>query len=222
MTLSGNPFDFLIAFLGGVLVSFTPCIYPLIPISAGFIAIDAAGSKIKGFALSLIYVTGIAITYSMLGLLASLTGTIFGRISSHPVTYFFAGGIIIIFGLSMMDLFTIRAPNLIKIPKVKKQGFFAAFILGLSSGLIVSPCLTPVLGSILFYLSTKKNLFYGAALLFIFAYGMGLVLILVGTFSATIINLPKLGRWMLYIKRTCAFILVVMGIYFIYTGITRL
>ena len=217
-----NPADYLIAFLGGVLVSFTPCVYPLIPVSAGYIGANSSGSKLKGLTLSLIYVTGIAITYSALGLLVSLTGTIFGRISSSPIAHFIVGGIIILFGLSMLDLFELRLPVIMKQPKLKKQNYFSTFILGLGSGLIVSPCLTPVLGSILAYLTTKKNLVYGATLLFSFAYGMGLILILVGTFSAVLVNLPKSGKWMLYIKRLSSFLLIGMGIYFIYTGLRRL
>ena len=222
MILSGRPVDYLIVFLGGILVSFTPCVYPLIPISAGYIGVKSGGSKFKGFTLGLVYVTGVALTYSVLGLLASLTGTIFGKISSSPVTYLFVGGIIILFGLSMLDLFTIPLPNIIKPTKLKKQNYFFTFILGLSSGLIISPCLTPVLGSILLYLTMKKNLLYGATLLFSFAYGMGLVLILVGAFSAALVNLPKSGRWMLYIKRFFSFLLIGMGIYLIYTGLRRL
>jgi thiol:disulfide interchange protein DsbD len=217
-----NPVDYLIAFLGGVLISFTPCVYPLIPVSAGYIGVRAGGSKFKGFTLSLVYVTGVALTYSALGLFASLTATFFGRISSSPVTYLFVGGVIVLFGLSMLDLFTIPLPRIIRLPTLKKQIYFSTFILGLSSGLIVSPCLTPVLASILAYLITKKNLLYGATLLFSFAYGMGLILILVGTFSAVLVNLPKSGKWMIYIKRFFSFLLIGMGIYFIYTGLRRL
>lgn len=220
--LGGSPLDYLTAFLGGVLVSFTPCVYPLIPITAGYIGISSNGSKLKGLVLSLVYVTGVALIYSALGLLVSLTGSIFGRISSHPITHFFVGGVIILFGLSMLDLFPVSLPNIIKITASKKQGYFPAFLLGLSSGLIVSPCLTPVLGSILAYLTTKKNLLYGSTLLFSFAYGMGLVLILTGTFSSALLNLPKSGRWMLYIKKVCSLILIGIGTYFIYVGFTRL
>ncbi|MFA5145570.1 MAG: cytochrome c biogenesis protein CcdA [Candidatus Omnitrophota bacterium] len=222
MNLSGSPVDYIIAFVGGILASFTPCVYPLIPVSAGFIGIKAGGSKPRGLFLSLVYVTGVAVTYSILGLLASLTGTVFGKISSHPVTHIIAGGVIILFGLSMLDLFMIPLPGVIKFSKPEKQSYFSTFILGLSSGLVVSPCLTPVLGSILFYLAAKNNLLYGAALLFSFAYGMGLVLILAGTFSAVLASLPRSGKWMLYVKRLFSFALIGMGIYFIFTGLNKL
>jgi len=219
MILSGDSLDYLKAFLGGVGISLTPCLYPLIPITAGYIGVNAVGSRAKGFILSLIYVTGIAITYSILGLLASLTGTIFGRIGTNPVTYIIVGSIIIVFGLSMLGLFHIHLPHKIKLHNHKREDYLSTFLLGLSSGLVASPCLTPVLGSILLYLTTKKNLIYGATLLFSFAYGMGLVLILIGVFSGVLINLPKSGKWMEYVKKMGALILIVMGIYFIYSGI---
>lgn len=221
MILSGNSIDYLKAFLGGIGVSLTPCVYPLIPITVGYIGVSTAGSKLKGFVFSLVYVSGVAVTYSILGLLASLTGKIFGSISSHPITYLFVGIVIIIFGLSMLDIFTISLPNIIKLPIPKKGNYFSTFLLGLSSGLIVSPCVTAVLGTILVYLTTKKNILYGMTLLFSFAYGMGLILILIGTFSAILVSLPKLGKWMLYIKRLGAFIVIGMGIYFISVAIRR-
>lgn len=222
MILSSDSLDYLNAFLGGVGISLTPCLYPLITITAGYIGVNSAGSRLKGFALSLVYVTGIAITYSILGIIASLTGTIFGRISANPVTHIVVGSIIILFGLSMLGLFHIHLAHEIKLNNHKKENYFSAFLLGLSSGLITSPCLTPVLGSILLYLTTKKNLVYGATLLFSFAYGMGLVLILIGIFSGILVNLPKAGRWMEYVKKIGALVLMVMGIYFIYTGIRGL
>jgi len=222
MNLSGNHVDYLVAFLGGVLLSFTPCVYPLIPISVGFIGVRAAGSKIKGLVLSLIYVTGVAIIYSLLGLIASLTGKFLGAISTHPITSIFAGVIIIVFGLSLFDKFSISLPNIIKLPTIKKRDYFSTFLLGLTSGLIISPCISPVLGAILVYLSTKKNLLYGMTLLLSFAYGMGLVLILSGTFSSILLGLPKSGKWLIFIKRVFAFLLIGMGIYFIFCGLRRL
>ncbi|MFC1675030.1 cytochrome c biogenesis protein CcdA [Candidatus Omnitrophota bacterium] len=223
MNLSGNPIDYLYAFLGGIAVSFSPCVYPLIPVSAGYIGAKAAGSRLKGLTLSLVYVTGLAVTYSILGLLAALTGTFFGAISSHPVTYLLAGAAIIFFGLTLLEVIRVPWPNIIRssAPKAGRGDYISVFLLGATSGLLVSPCLTPILGSILVYLAAKRSLAYGATLLFVFAYGMGLILILAGTFSSLLTNLPRSGRWMGYIKKACALILLVAGSYFVYSGIRR-
>lgn len=222
MNLLGAPIDYIAAFVGGVFISFTPCVFPIIPISASYIGLNSSGSKVNGLALGLVYVTGIAFTYSSLGILASLTGSFFGKISSHPVTHIAVGVIIILFGLSILDLFAITFPGIVKLAKFKKYNYFSTFLLGLSSGLIISPCLTPVLGSILAYLATKKNTLYGASLLFSFAYGMGLVFILVGTFSASLLHLNKLQKQMNLVKKVFSFILIGMGLYFIYSGLRRL
>jgi len=120
----------------------------------------------------------------------------------------------------LLDLFNIfhSGPRIIN----KRQGYFSTFVLGISSGLIVSPCISPVLGSILAFLSTKKNVFYGMSLLFVFAYGMGLILIIAGTSSSILANLPKADRWMVYAKRASSVLLILVGLYFSYNGITNL
>ena len=221
MLLSGSPFDFIFAFFGGLLASFTPCVYPLIPISAGYIVGNAQNSKIKGFLLSLFYVTGIAITYSSLGILAVLTGRIFGEFSVNPVVNLISGIIILVFGLSMFDLFHFNFTLNLKLPRHSKRSYFLALLLGLVSGLMISPCLTPILGAILAYLSTTKNIFYGGFLLFSFSYGMGLVFILIGTFGVSFTGLPKSGKWMVLIKKACAGIIVLTGLYFIIAATRR-
>jgi thiol:disulfide interchange protein DsbD len=222
MSLSGNPLNYIFAFFAGVWVSFTPCVYPLIPITVGYIGIKGTGQRAKGFILSLIYVTGIAITYSGLGILASLTGQIFGKISVHPLTNIIVGFIILLFGLSLFEVFNLRFPIFSRNITYPQKGYLATFILGLSSGLIISPCVTPVLGSILIFVASRANVLYGATLLLTFAYGMGLMLILVGTFSSLLFGLPKSGMWLAKIKKMGGLILVGMGVYFIFRGIIRL
>lgn len=202
-------------------MSFTPCIYPLLPVTASYIGLGSCGNRLKAFILSLIYVSGIAVTYSVLGIIASISGTIFGKVSAYPVTQILVGLIIVFFGLSMLEVFNISIPLIDKRNSLKKYSPLSVFLFGLSSGLIISPCVTPVLGSILAYLTTKKNIFYGATLLLSFAYGMGLVLIIAGTFSSILLSLPKSGKWMVYIRRIYAVVLLGMGIYFIITGIRR-
>ncbi len=221
MQLLGSPFDFLIAFFGGLLASLTPCVYPLIPISAGYIVGHAQNSKAKGFFLSFSYVSGIAVTFSFLGILAVLTGSIFGKLSSSPVVSLISGVIIIIFGLSMFDLLQFNFISHLKLPAIRKGSYLSALLLGLVSGLMISPCLTPILASILAYLSNTKNVFYGAFLLFCFSYGMGLIFILIGTFGPSLAGLPKPGKWMVTVKKICAAIIVLSGGYFIFTAIRR-
>ena len=218
--MSGSPLDFLFAFLGGIVISLTPCVYPLIPVSVGYIAGSAQGQRRKGFTLSLAYVTGMALTYSALGVLAALTGSLFGKITSNPLVYLLVGVVIVLFGISMLGLFGLNA-RFFKSPALKQGSHLSTFFLGLFSALAITPCLTPVLGTILVYLAAKQNILYGWSLLFCFSYGMGLIFIAVGTFGSLLAGLPKAGRWMLFIKNFCGWLIVSMGVYFIYTAKRR-
>ncbi len=218
MSLSGSPVDFLLAFSGGVLLSFTPCIYPLLPITIAYIGASSASSKIRAFSLSLIYVTGISITYAILGLAAALTGSIFGRFSSLPLVRIIAGLIIIFFGFTLWTGSGLRLPGL-KLPTKKSTTYLSCFILGIASGLVISPCTAPALGSILIFVATRRNLIYGTLLLLSFAYGMGLLLIIAGTFSSILTVFPKSGQWMRVIKRVCAVILIFVGFHFFISGV---
>ncbi len=216
MSLQGNSLGFIGAFLGGVLVSFSPCVYPLVPVILGFIGVKAGSSRLRGLILSLVYVFGLAVTYSILGLIASLTGRLFGQISSHPISFLIIGNACIIAGLSFFDIFNISFTGIRLQNKIKMRGdILSVFLLGLASGLIAGPCTAPALGTILLYVATKQNIFYGASLLFVFAYGMGFLLILVGTFSAVFINLSHSGIWLRRLKKLSGFILLGVGEYFL-------
>jgi len=196
------------------LISFSPCAYPLLPVSIGYIGARSSGSKIKGFVLSLVYVSGIAITYSILGLIAALTGRLFGRIATHPVSNLIVGIIFIIFGFSLLELFNLRLPQ-VSVKKSGKKGLLTVFVFGLISGLAIGPCVAPALGAILVYIASKENVLYGASLLFVFAYGMGFLLILAGTFSGLLLSLPKPGKWLELIEKIAGIILIIAGIYFL-------
>ena len=216
MTLQGNFLDYIAVFWGGVLVSFSPCVYPLVPITLSFIGLEAGASRLKGLFLSLVYVLGLAITYSFLGLIASLTGKLFGEISTHPVSFLIIGNACIIAGLTFLDVITINFAGIHMLNKVKGRGrYVSALLLGAASGLVAGPCTAPALGTILIYVASRQNLLYGASLLFVFAYGMGFLLILVGTFSAVLVNLPKSGEWLTRVKKICGFILIAIGEYFL-------
>ena len=197
-------------------MSFSPCVYPLVPVILGFIGVKAGSSRLRGLILSLVYVFGLAVTYSILGLIASLTGRLFGQISSHPISFLIIGNACIIAGLSFFDIFNISFTGIRLQNKIKMRGdILSVFLLGLASGLIAGPCTAPALGTILLYVATKQNIFYGASLLFVFAYGMGFLLILVGTFSAVFINLSHSGIWLRRLKKLSGFILLGVGEYFL-------
>ena len=211
--------QFITAFLGGLLVSLTPCVYPLIPMTVAIIGAQKAESKLKAFLLSFSYVVGIAITYSILGLIAALTGSLFGRIQTNPWTFFIVGNICILFGLSTLDIFDI--PFLLALSsKARVKGVFGKgiagnILAGMAAGLVTGPCTAPALAVLLSYVATTQKVLFGAALLFTFAMGMGCVLILVGTFTAILASLPKADEWTLKIKKVFGLLLIALGEYFL-------
>ncbi len=215
LQLQGTPFDFIVAFFAGLLMSFTPCVYPLIPITVGYIGAKGASSRFKGFQLSTIYVLGIAVTYSCLGLIASLTGRLFGFVVPGYITNFAIANVCIIAGLFVLEVFRLPAPLIIKSPLEKRKGFLGAFIMGVFSAFAISPCVSPVLGGILSIVATRKSILFGMSLLFIFAYGAGATLIIAGTFSGVLAAFPRSGKWLEIIKKIYGIILIVAGEYFL-------
>jgi thiol:disulfide interchange protein DsbD len=206
--------------MGGLVISFTPCTYPLIPVTVGLIGAQGSSSKLRGFFLSLFYVAGIALTYSILGGAAALSGRIFGQMQTTPWTYFIMANLCLVMGLSMFDVFNISLPVPHKLMKLtgenNKKRFLDNFLIGAVSGVVIGPCTAPALAVLLGYVAVKTNLLLGMSLLFVFALGMGTLLIIVGTFAGVIAALPKSGTWMTKIKFISGLILIGAAEYFLY------
>jgi cytochrome c-type biogenesis protein len=211
--------SFVAVYIGGVVISFTPCIYPVIPITVAVIGVRGGGSKVRGFFLSLIYVTGMAVTYTVLGTIAALSGRLFGQIQSNPWTYFLIGNLCVLMGLSMIGVFSfsIRIPSFVPQGQLRDRtkGVVGSFLMGAASGLVMGPCTAPALAVVLSYAATRQSLVFASSLMFIFAFGMGTLLILVGTFAGLLAAIPKSGKWMVQIGRIFGWILLGAGEYFL-------
>jgi len=220
-----------LAFVAGLLVSFTPCVYPVIPLQLGFIGGRIADSDTnenkaafssRGLTLSLFFVTGMSLVYAALGAFAALTGTLFGSWSASPWTYIVMGNIVLLLALSMFDVFSLRAPQFLSRwnPQTKGRGYLSALLVGASSGLIVGPCTAPALGATLAYVGAQGNLFFGITVLFVFAFGMGTLMILLGAFSGLLNALPRSGAWMSRVKIIFGVLMIVIAQYlFVQAGL---
>jgi cytochrome c-type biogenesis protein len=208
---------YLAAYLGGVFVSFTPCMYPVIPITLAFIGAHGSGSKVKGFVLSIVYVLGMSLTYTALGAVAALTGKLFGQIQTNPWTYFIVANIFILMGLSMLEVFTLplRVPGFVTKLQLRRKGLLGSFFIGAVSGLVIGPCTAPVFAVLLSYVATSQDIIFGMSLFFIFALGMGTFLIILGTFAGLLASMPKSGMWMTRINHISGWILLAIGEYFL-------
>lgn len=217
--LSKNIFyAFLISFFAGVLTSFTPCIFPMIPITISILGHHAEkNTRVQNFFRSLLYVHGIALTYSILGVLAALTGNLFGNALSNK--YILISMVILFFtmALSMWGLFDLQVPVFIRnrLGIGSKHGYHGVFLMGIISGVVASPCVGPVLVSILSYVSTTKDVALGFGLLFTYAMGLGLIFIVIGIFGQALSLLPRSGAWMNKVKYVLGFIMVLTGLYYL-------
>lgn len=214
-----------ILFAGGVLTSLNPCIYPMIPITAAIVGgqqVGVAASRMRTVLLTLTYVLGLALLYSVLGLIAGLTGTLFGAISTNPWLYFIMGNLLLLSGLAMLDVIPVPVPQSVMqwATSAGTAGRFSgAFIMGAVSGLVAAPCGAPIMAAVLTWVTTTKSSGLGFLYLFSFSLGMCTLLVAVGVSSGTLARLPNSGAWMSWVKR--GFGLLMLGVaeyYFVKMG----
>ncbi|MCO5114116.1 MAG: thioredoxin family protein [Bdellovibrionaceae bacterium] len=215
---------FLFVFLAGVLTSFTPCIFPMIPITLALIGQDIINNRFLAFRKTCIYVLGIATTYSILGLIAASTGSLFGQLLSNPWVLIGIGIFYFVMAASLAGLFEIQflssLQNKMQQPSLKSVG--GIYLFGAFTGLFASPCVGPVLIGILTYAAQSKNLIFAFFLLFIYALGLGQIFIAMSLSGSLINKLPKAGGWMNYVKYLLAVLLVGAGLFFMVPGVKSL
>ncbi|HHT9130743.1 MAG TPA: protein-disulfide reductase DsbD family protein, partial [Candidatus Brocadiaceae bacterium] len=213
----------VIIFLVGVGLSFTPCVYPMIPITVAVIGGQAAGDQTTGrkplmaFFLSLIYVLGISIVYAAMGVVAASTGALFGTALQSPWVIGFVVAVFVALAMSMFGVYYLRVPSFIsdRLGTKTGKGFIGVFVMGLVSGIVASPCIGPALASLLVYIASTGNKFLGFLMLFVFAWGLGVLLIVLGTFSGAIKALPKSGFWMETVERIFGLLLIGAALYYL-------
>src|SRR5688572_32008214 len=218
-TLSGRPLVALpLLFAAGVLTSLTPCIYPMIPITAAIVGGQSAGesraaARWRPLLLSLTYSVGLALVYSALGLFAGLTGTLFGTVSTNPWLYFAMANLLVFAGLAMLDVIPVRLPASL-VQRASNAGtggrFSGALVMGAMSGLVATPCSAPVMAAVLTWVIPTKSAWLGFAYLFAFSLGMCALLVAVGVSSGALSRLPRAGVWMVRVKKV--FALVMLGV----------
>ena len=208
---------FLLVFAGGILTSLTPCVYPLIPITVSIFGANESAGLFKSFLLSVVYVIGIVVMYSILGVAVAKTGAVFGQIMANPWVVGFIASILVALGLSMFGVFEIRLPYSVqnRLNTVGGAGFAGAFAMGTVAGVIAAPCTGPALAVVLTYIATTGSLVLGFWLMFTYALGMGLLFIGIGTFSGLLSALPRSGGWMYVLENVFGIAIITMALYFL-------
>ena len=201
-------------FLAGLALNLTPCVFPLIPITVGFFTQQTKDREGSTFPLALAYVMGIAFTYSVLGVLAALSGAIFGSALQSRWVVGLIVVVLLSLATSMFGLWELRVPGWAQRASGGRSGVFGALIMGLVMGFVAAPCIGPFVVGLLTYVGQRGDAFLGFVLFFTLALGLGLPYLILGTFTGAVNKLPASGMWMIGVRRVFGVILVAMAAYF--------
>ena len=208
---------YILVFFGGIITSIGPCNAAMVPLIIGYVGGTANLPRRKAFEISLVFAIGLAITFMVLGIIASLLGGLLG--GTTRIWYYLVAVVCFLIGLQMLGVFHINPPSWFGglRERIKTKGLWGALLLGLISGLVASQCATPVLAAILTYVMAKKeSIIYGAVLLFIYALGRGVPIVLAGTFAGVLKRIRSLGKWSGVLERASGVIIILVGFYFIW------
>jgi thiol:disulfide interchange protein DsbD len=166
--------------------------------------------------MTLTYVAGLAAVYATLGMIAGLTGSLFGGIGASPWARLIIGNLLLVFALAMLDIIPVRVPARLSAWAGGLGGgsYPAVFLLGATSGLVAAPCGAPAFAAVLTWVATTRSAVLGFLYLLVFSLGMSAVLVLVGIFSGALSALPRAGAWMAWIKKAAGVVLLLMAQYY--------
>lgn len=204
-----------LVFLGGIITSIGPCNVAMIPLIIGYVGGHDV-SRGRSLALSFVFAVGLSVTFMLLGVIAAVVGSLLGWMGK--VWYYIVAAVCIVIGLQLMGLLHLSLPSLFERQRerIKSRGLLGAFLLGLVSGLVASQCATPVLLAILTYVMAKGAVVYGATLLFAYALGRGVPIVVAGTFAGLVRNLSAVGQWTAMLEKVSGAIVLAVGLYFLW------
>jgi thiol:disulfide interchange protein DsbD len=204
----------LAAFASGLLVSLTPCVYPMVAVTVSVFGARQASSRGEGALLSAAFVAGIIAMFVPLGVVAGLTGSLAGAVLQSAWVVTGISVLFLVMAAAMFGAFELDIPSGLKnrLAQIGGTGYLGAFLLGLACGPIAAPCTGPFLTGILAWITKTQSAPLGAAAMAAFALGLGVPFFVVGAFA---VQLPKSGRWMMHVKSVLGVILVIVALYFL-------
>lgn len=213
---SGLLVGLLFVFIGGLALNLTPCVYPLIPITIGYFGGQSEGRTSRLTLMGLLFMLGMAVTYSVVGVVTSLTGAVFGSLLQNPIVILIIVAIFIVLSLSMFGVYEFKLPDSwVAKAGGAKGGYYGAFFMGLTMGIVAAPCIGPFVLGLVTYVAAKGDPLFGFLMFFVLALGLGLPYLFLAIFSGKIKNLPRAGLWMDAVKHIFGFILLAMALYFL-------
>jgi thioredoxin:protein disulfide reductase len=211
----GLPVVLALLFVGGLALNLTPCVYPVIPLTLSFFAGQAQGQNRRVFRLALVYVLGMATTYSALGVAAALSGRLFGSALQSPWVLGFVAVVLVALALSMFGLYDLRMPSFLMQKAGARSGMAGAYAMGLLVGVVAAPCVGPFVLGLLAFVAARQQAGLGFLFFFVLSLGLGLPYLFLGAFSGSLARLPRAGMWMESVKKIFGWVLLAMAAYFL-------
>jgi len=211
---AGSATAIVLAFLFGVFVGFTPCVYPVLPITVSYVGSMAKGRKIEGFLYSLVYVLGMALVYSTIGVVTAAVGGTLGAIWNNGWVLLALANFFILLALWQLGVIRIPVPQFLGGGTRRRKGFLGALVVGAASGVVVGPCTLPGLAAMVTLIAIGAregsfgSLLFGASAMFAYSLGLGSLIIICGTFSGLLASLPRSGRWLGVMEKAFALLLI--------------
>ncbi len=203
-------------FVGGLALNLTPCVYPLIPITVSYFGGRSSSGKGAIFKHGICYILGLALTNSLLGVVAALTGTLIGALLQSPLVLISIAAVLVGFAASLFGAWEIRLPFWLSRAASKSySGLFGSFFMGVSLGVVAAPCIGPFVLGLLTWVAALGDPLTGFAVFFVLSLGLGTPLFFLALFSGQLAKLPAAGEWMLWVRRLFGWILVGMAAYFV-------
>lgn len=201
-------------FVGGMALNLTPCVYPLLPIIISYFG----GRGGKGFIIihGLCFVIGLAITNSILGVVAALTGGLMGAVLQHPLVLLVIATLMLWLASSLFGFWDLRLPNgLVQIAAKPYTGYFGSLFMGLMLGVVAAPCIGPFILGLLTWVASIAKPVFGFVVFFTLSLGLGLPLFVLALFSGILDKLPGAGEWMLWVRSLMGWVMIGMAVYFL-------
>lgn len=206
-------------FAGGMALNLTPCVYPLIPITVSYFGGQVGqggGGRGRLVAHGLCYMLGLALTNSVLGVVASLTGGLMGSMLQNPFVLIAVAAILVVFATSLFGLWDMRLPSGLTQAAAKSYaGYFGSLFMGLTLGVVAAPCIGPFVLGLLTWVASMGSPLFGFIVFFTLSLGLGLPLFFLAIFSGQLEKLPRSGGWMIWVRKLMGWVLVGMAAHFL-------
>ncbi len=205
---------FIAVYLAGLLLGFTPCVYPMIPVTIGFFQMQSEKNPKKVVGLAGIYILGLALTYSIIGVIAAMSGKALGEMTQRPEVQVAISLILVALAMSMFGLYDIKPPAFIANRSAGKSGAAGALMMGMVFGIVAAPCAGPAVLALMLHVAELSNVVTGFVLFFALSLGIGTPLFFLAAFSG---SLPVPGLWMVTVKKLAGFLLLGAAAYYMQT-----